>query len=130
MDPISVLLAALAFGATETAKAGVHEIVKDAYHNLKQVLARKVGNATEKLLVLEQFQTDQDTWEKPLRKALTEAAADRDEQIMAIARKLQAVGEQSVGSQVYQTTFGDHAIGNAIGPQASANTYVNRDNNR
>jgi hypothetical protein len=126
MEPISVLLAALAFGATEAAKAGVQEIVKDAYNKLKQALARKFGNATDKIFVLEQFQADQDTWEKPLRKALTEAAADRDDRIMAIARTLQALGEQSVGPQIYQTTFGEHAIGNAVGPRASAHTYINK----
>jgi hypothetical protein len=127
MDPISLLMAALTFGATEAAKAGVGEVVKEAYSKLKEILTRRLGNAPEKQVALNQFEVDQDTWEKPLRKALVDTNADKDNEAIAAARALQALGEKALGQQIYQTRFGDHATGNAVGPGASATTtYINR----
>ena len=126
MDPISLLIAAVAFGATEAAKSGVSEVVRDAYGKLKLALAQKLGNSPEKQVALKQFEVDQDTWGKPLRKALVEAEADKDLEIIKAAQALQSLGEKAFGQQIYQIRFGDYATGIAIGSGASSTTYLSR----
>ena len=44
MDPVSLIVAALAAGASAALKDTATEAIKDAYNGLKSLLKRKLGN--------------------------------------------------------------------------------------
>jgi disulfide oxidoreductase YuzD len=116
MEPITLLLGALAFGATEIVKAGVHETVKDAYASLKDLLQRKFGGDPAKQVALDEFEKDQTTWSGPLAKALKETGAIADPEILAKAKALEARAK-SAGGDTYNLVFRDWGMA-AVGPGA------------
>src|SRR5687767_10368675 len=71
MDPVAMILTALAGGAAAAAQETASQAVKDAYAGLKALVQRKLqpgdpGAAT----VVAQFEKDSETWEKPMLKSL------------------------------------------------------------
>jgi len=89
MDPVSVVLAALAAGATAAAKDSASQAVKDAYDGLKALVKKRFEKKKPQAeMALAEYEKDPDTWEKPLQKSLVETGADQDE---AIVRQAQQV---------------------------------------
>lgn len=85
MDPISVILGALSLAGSTVGD----QVIKDGYAGLKALLVRKLGAAQPKLEEhLEAYANDPDTWEKPAAKALRDAGADRDQDIVNAAVQL------------------------------------------
>ncbi|HEY1352157.1 MAG TPA: hypothetical protein VGF67_21275 [Ktedonobacteraceae bacterium] len=82
MDPVSIVLAALAAGATDTAKDTASQTVKDAYTGLKTLIQKRFANRPPAEIALAEYEKDTGVWERPLQKALVEAQADRDEIII------------------------------------------------
>jgi hypothetical protein len=119
MDPVTLIVAALAAGAAKGVGETASALVADAYHGLKSMLARVFGVNPQAELVLAGHESDPDTWQAPLAKLLTETGVDRDEQIIAAARRLLEMADPS-GSQAgtYATdarganvgNIGDHAV--------------------
>src|SRR2546421_13060384 len=88
MDPVSVVLAALAAGAPAATKDTASQAVKDAYAGLKALLKKRFEKKPQAEMALAEYEKDKDTWEKPLQKSLVETGADQDE---AIVRQAQQV---------------------------------------
>ena len=88
MDPITLILTALATGATFVAKETVSEAIKDAYHGLKARIQRKFAGKPDAELVLAKHEEKPEIWKAPLTDALIETAADQDEEIIKAAQKL------------------------------------------
>jgi hypothetical protein len=88
MDPVSLVVGALAAGAgaglKDTAAAGV----KDAYAGLKQLLVRRFSGKPAAEVALAEHETDPDTWRAPLEKALTELGATGDGDVLAAAQRV------------------------------------------
>jgi hypothetical protein len=92
MDPITLIVAALAAGASAGAidalKDEVKESVKAAYGRLHDLVKRRFrGNASAELILAEHHD-DPKTYEAPLTKKLTEAGAADDSDLVAAARAL------------------------------------------
>ena len=88
MDPISVILGALSLAGSTVGD----QVIKDGYAGLKALLVRKLGAAQPKLEEhLEAYANDPDTWEKPAAKALRDAGADRDQDIVNAADRKSVV---------------------------------------
>ena len=97
MDPISLIITALSSAAGAAAVQGAaHGIsqgltqgsAQEAYHDLKALIKRKFAGEPKAEMVLEEHETDPETYEVPLKKKLAEAGADKDEKIIKKAQEL------------------------------------------
>ncbi|WP_013322706.1 hypothetical protein [Gloeothece verrucosa] len=85
MDPISLILSALATGAgTAAAEKGF----KDVYDKLKELIKKKFADNEAAKVVLDEHEKDPETYQAALKKKLTEAGADKDEEIKKIAQEI------------------------------------------
>jgi hypothetical protein len=93
MDPVTVLVAALGVGARALSPLA-DQALKDAYAGLKALIVRKFGQTQPKLAErLDEHAEDPDTFEKPVAKALREAGADRDQEVLDRATELLKAAE-------------------------------------
>jgi hypothetical protein len=85
MDPVTLILAALSAGAVK----GAEQVVKDGYAGLKALIVRRFGAAQPKLAErLDDYATDSETFAKPAEKALRDAGAGDDAEIVRRAAEL------------------------------------------
>jgi hypothetical protein len=82
MDPVSIILAALTSGASAAAKDTASQAIKDTYAGLKKLVLKRFEKKPQAAMALEEYEKDEDTWKKPLQKALVEVEADKDEVIV------------------------------------------------
>lgn len=98
MDPIALIVTALAAGASagaiEALKDDVREKAKAAYAKLRGLAERRFrGNAAAEL-VLAEYAADPETYQAPLTKKLTEAGAAGDADLVAAATELMKLLDQ------------------------------------
>ncbi len=119
MDPVSMIVAALAAGATEATKDTVSQVVKDAYAGLKALIQSRFANKPQAELALVEFEKDPDTWEKPLQKSLVAAGVDADETIIEHAQRvLQLVQPQQYSQGKYHVQVTGNVQGQIVGDDA------------
>ena len=117
MDPVTLILTALAAGAALGVKDTASAAVKDAYEGLKALVKKRFAGRRDGELVLARHEQDPQMWDKPLAGELTAAAAGEDADLVAAAQQLMrlvdaagsAAGKYQVvvhGSQGVQV--GDH----------------------
>jgi hypothetical protein len=88
MDPVTLVVAALAAGASAGVTDTVSTGIKDAYAGLKALVLRRVQDTPAGEVAVVEHEKDPDTWSAPLAKKLTDAGADRDEQLIEAAQRL------------------------------------------
>jgi hypothetical protein len=134
MDPLSLIIAALAAGAAAAAKDTAGAAIKDSYQGLKGLIQRKLVGDPAAAVVLEEHEKDPATYDAPLKKKLAAAAAEQDAAILQAARELLAhtgaplahgpVITQQIGNVKYAaiSATGDASIGpihdHGAGPDA------------
>lgn len=111
MDPVSLVVAALAAGVNKGVEETVAAGVSDAYKLLRSLLSRWFGSGNNEQLVQEHAQ-DPETWEKPLAKSIRESGAAGDEQILAAACKVLELTDPTGTAKGKYTV---HAEGSTIG---------------
>ena len=95
MEPITVVISALALGAKAAMKPAVKQAVQDAYGGLKTLIVRKFGGRDEALeRRLDDHQQDPETYEKPTEKVLTGVGAADDQGVVDLATELLQLLEQ------------------------------------
>jgi hypothetical protein len=131
MEPISLIVAALATGASSGALAALSDEVKDAvkaaYTRLRGLVKKRVaGNAVAET-ALDQYEADPKVWEAPLTDQLTKAGAGDDADILAAARELMELLKQAGGQGgTYNVTVsGGQGVQVGSG-NAQTNTFNNR----
>lgn len=82
MEPVSLILGALAAGASDAAK----QAVRDAYEGLKRLVAARFAGRQSAEVALAEHAADPETWQAPLAKELSAAGAAGDEAILKTAR--------------------------------------------
>lgn len=88
MDPITLIVTALAAGASLGITDAASSAVKDAYASLKALVTKRLGGRPDAELVLARYEKAPGTWQAPLRAELGETAADRDPDLVAAAQAL------------------------------------------
>jgi hypothetical protein len=63
-------------------------MVKDAYAGLKALVKRRLGGRPGAELVLARHEQAPETWQAPLMSELADAGADRDRDLIAMAKAL------------------------------------------
>jgi hypothetical protein len=86
MDPITLILTALMQGAAKAAT----DVVPDAYKGLGELLSKRFAGKPAAEMVLEEYASDPQTYEAPLRKHLEQASLAEDREVLALARQLLA----------------------------------------
>jgi hypothetical protein len=111
MDPVTMIVAALAAGVGAGAKDTASQAVKDAYGGLKTMLAERFRGNQSAELVLQQHEDSPQTWEVPLTGYVREAGVDKA--MLALARQLlQAVQPAGVTNTVNADTIQGLVQGN------------------
>jgi hypothetical protein len=86
VEPISLILTALAAGAAKGSGESATSAVKDAYTGLRDALRRRFADKPAARSALEQYAAEpDDDWRATLETFLARAGADRDEAILAAA---------------------------------------------
>jgi hypothetical protein len=88
MDPVSLIVAALAAGVSTALKDTAGEAVKDAYNGLKSLLKRKFGDKTAAQVAIEKHAESPEVWEKPLEEEIKQSGVAEDEEVVRSAQKL------------------------------------------
>ncbi|WP_162958818.1 hypothetical protein [Nocardia yunnanensis] len=88
MDSVSLIVAALAAGALKGAGETASTAIADAYRGLKGVLTRRFAGNPRAELVVAEHANDPQTWEAPMAAVVRDCGADRDDDVLAAARKL------------------------------------------
>ncbi len=104
MEPISLILGALAAGAIAGAQATASEAVKDSYQGLRTLIQSKLADKPSAEIVLAKHEEKPEVWQEPLKAELIEAAADQDQAIINAAQKLMAL----VNPNPQQTAMGKY----------------------
>lgn len=99
VDPATLIVAALAAGAAQGVSDTAGGAVKDAYEGLKAKVRDWLGGSPSKELVLVEHEKSPQTWQEPLKAALTETGAAGDRAVVEAAQQLMnlldAAGTQS-----------------------------------
>jgi hypothetical protein len=88
MDPISLIIAALAAGAIAGVKDTASQAVTDAYTGLKSLLRRRFAGNQQAEAALDQAERQPGSDQAPLAEHLRAAGADSDEELIRTARAL------------------------------------------
>ena len=92
MDPLTIVLSALSVSGSAVGD----QAIKDASPGFKALLVRKFSPSQPKIAEhLDDYAQDAETWEKPVTKALREAGADRDQEVIDRATELLKQAEAS-----------------------------------
>jgi hypothetical protein len=116
MDPITLIVTALAAGAAQGLTDGASAMIKDAYAGLKALVKRRLGGGPAAELVLAKHEQAPETWQAPLMAELAGSGADRDGDLIAAAKALLdlvgeagGVGKYTVDAREAQgVQIGDH----------------------
>lgn len=88
MDPITLIVTALAAGAALGAQDTVSAMVKDAYAGVKALVRKRLGGRPGAELMLARHEQAPETWQAPLMAELAEAGAESDRDLIAAAQAL------------------------------------------
>ena len=99
MEPITLILTALAAGAAIGAPTVGKEMIQDGYQGLKTIIKRKFGDNQAAVTALEQYEAKPEVWEAPLKDALQESGAGEDKEIIQAAQQVMAVANPEQAAQ-------------------------------
>ena len=108
MDPVTLIVTALAAGAASALQDGASVAVKDAYARLKALVKKRFASRLKGELVLAEHETAPQTWEAPLAAELSAAGAEGDADLVAAAQAVMSlVDEAGARSGKYFVTVRD-----------------------
>lgn len=102
MDPVTFILAAIAAGATAGVSDTVSQAVRDGYAGLKDLVTAKFADNPKAIQALADYESDPETYEKPLAKQLKETGADKDNAIQAASESVLTAADQAGLKTRYQ----------------------------
>ncbi len=88
MDPITLIVTALAAGAALGVQDTAAAMVKDVYASLKALVRRRLGGDPGAEMVLARHEQAPETWHAPLMAELARAGAEGDGDLIAAAKAL------------------------------------------
>lgn len=88
MDPITLIVTALAAGTALGLKDTASSAVRDAYAGLKALVRKRLAGRPDAEVVLSRHEKAPETWQAPLMAELDEAGAGHDPDLVAAAQAL------------------------------------------
>lgn len=106
MQEVTLILTALATGASQGALEALKDDAKAAYTKLYGLVSRRFRGNPSAEIILAEHQADPETYAAPLAKKLTEAGAGDDAELVAMAKALmELVDQQGAKSGKYNVTI-------------------------
>ena len=129
MEPITLILGALAAGALAAVQESAGQAVKDAYAAFKNLVRRRLRGNEAAEVALNRYEQQPEAWEPPLRAELTASGIDRDDEVLAAAKKLlDQVRADPAGAKIFQNQFHGQVQGFVQGDHNQVTmTFGNRD---
>jgi hypothetical protein len=126
MDPITLIVAALAAGGALGLKETASAAVNDAYAGLKALAKKRLGGGPEAELVLAKHEKAPKTWQAPLMAQLAEAGADGDRDLIEAAQALLSLaGGVSIQAGEKSQIISDSTVhGNAVQIQSGRDVQI------
>jgi hypothetical protein len=116
MNPIDLILAALATGALASIQATASEAIKDSYNGLKGLILRRFAANTDAAATLTKYEKKPEVWKAPFEDELRQAGADQDETIVKAAQHLMMlVNPQQAATGKYSVQITGNVQGYAQG---------------
>lgn len=88
MDPVSLIVTALANGAAGAIGDAASEAVRGAYQRLKKLVAARFSGKTAAEVALAEHETDPSTWQRVLEKEVKNAGLGDDQAVIEAAQAL------------------------------------------
>jgi hypothetical protein len=102
MDPVTLIVTALAAGASaggiSALQDDVKEAIKSAHSKLRGLAQKRVAGRQVAEMALAQYEADPKAWEAPLTVTLTEVGAADDADLVAAAEALMKLVDQAGAS--------------------------------
>jgi hypothetical protein len=95
MDPVTLIVTALAAGAASALQDGASAAVKDAYRRLKALVKKRFADRPKAELVLAGHEAVPQTWEASLAAELSAAGAESDADLVAAAQVLMSLVDEA-----------------------------------
>ena len=95
MDPVTLILTALAAGAALGVKDTESSAVMDAYARLKALVKMRLAERRDGELVLARYEQAPQTWTSPLAAELTAVEAGADAELVAAAQALMTLADEA-----------------------------------
>jgi hypothetical protein len=116
MDALTTILTALTAGAAASAKDTASMAVKDAYSGLKELIKDRFKGNSKAEFVLADYESDPETYEESLIKALSEAQIDQEQSIFRAAQQvLVSIPAQQKAEGKYNLQIAGDVHGMAVG---------------
>jgi hypothetical protein len=91
MDPVTLIVSALATGAAQAVSETTSASIKGAYESLKAKVRARFAGSPSRELVLVEHEKNPPTWQAPMVAALTETGAESDPAVVEAAQQLMAL---------------------------------------
>lgn len=133
MEPVSMVLGALAAGAVAATQETAGQAVKDAYGGLKGALQKRFADRPVAQIAVAQYPKDKELLESLLTTEITRSGADRDPEIIRYIEELQRLGVVQAKQFDSNDTYSVKAdrIGSLTqGPNAQTNVYYGKETDR
>jgi hypothetical protein len=102
MDPVTLIVTALAAGAAMGMQDTASAMIKDAYAGLKAMVNRRLGGGPNADYLLAKHEQAPETGQAPLSAELAQVGADRDDDMIAAAQALlELVGKAGQAKEKY-----------------------------
>lgn len=95
MDPLSLIVGALAAGAAAGLTDTAAGAVKDAYASLQYLVRRRFSGRRVAQTALEEHEKAPQVWQAPLSAELAAVGADTDAQIIVAAQRVMALVDEA-----------------------------------
>lgn len=95
MEPVSLILNALASGAVKGIADSTTDTVKDTYSRLRQAISERFAGVKTAEVALAKYADDPETWKAPIAKALIESGAVADPAIIEASQQLMALLDEA-----------------------------------
>ncbi|HVB74452.1 MAG TPA: hypothetical protein VNE38_12935, partial [Ktedonobacteraceae bacterium] len=88
MDPVNIILMALGNATLAGSQAAISDAVKETLESLKKRIRQAFSGRPQAGMVLDEYEQNPDTWEKPLRDALIKTGLSQDTITVNMAQRL------------------------------------------
>jgi hypothetical protein len=95
VDPVTLIVTALAAGAASALQDGASAAVKDAYARLRAMVQKRFAGRPKGELVLAEHEAAPQTWQAPLSAELSAAGAKSDADLVASAQALMRLVDEA-----------------------------------
>lgn len=106
MDPVALILTALASGAAASLQTTTTQAIKDTYAGLKGLISKKFQGNSKAEVVLQAHEEDPNTWQKPMEQTIKDVGLDQNREVLKMAELLLKLVEEKSGAMGSRQSIG------------------------